>query len=357
MRIILDSDVIIAERSVSSRRFEVLAQHIDKTGASVAMPRIVLQEVSSRRKEHLTAAVDKSLKAHKDIRSYLGERAPLISEVDIEAETQYFLNELARKLRYKEQEIIPYDGKYLEDVALRAINRTPPCSSHGEQIRDAIIWLTVLDIGSSEADKTVIFISEDRTFRDSNDSLKPELAEEATVRGVKLMFFSSLHEFAENHADSISFITKEWILGRVPVKEVLIAGNEIINEGFQSSISWELSSVERGDDMMPTGYLAEISSTVDIVRFFVNVLPNGDLRIEATYDAELEFECEFEYREEPKSERGRWQFNPLTEDMEYETGAVSESNIVTKMLYVYPCVEIGIEILVRNQEVIEWNLL
>ena len=94
------------------------------------------------------------------------------------------------------------------------MQRTPPCTKRGEEIRDTIIWLQALQLVRENPGTTVVFISGNtRQFATKDGELHPTLAAEATVG--RLVYYSSLDAFAKQHATAIEFITSKWIEERI----------------------------------------------------------------------------------------------------------------------------------------------
>jgi len=126
---------------------------------------------------------------------------------------QYFF----RQLEYIYVDEVPYKDLYFNEVINRAIKRIKPCSSKGEEFRDCILWLTILDGIKNRQHDECVFISNDvKDFADdSGRYLHPSLSKELEERCLKLDFFSSLQDFNKTWAVKIDFITSDWLTENV----------------------------------------------------------------------------------------------------------------------------------------------
>ncbi|MFZ2384740.1 MAG: PIN domain-containing protein [Candidatus Omnitrophota bacterium] len=116
--------------------------------------------------------------------------------------------------------------EYLQEIVKRAIYRVKPCTERGEEFRDVLLWLTVLDIARLAKNDELIFISNNiHQFSDGKNSLHSDLFKETENAKLQIKYYQSLDQFIEAHAVKIDFITKDWLSS---VLDVDIIDKEII---------------------------------------------------------------------------------------------------------------------------------
>jgi hypothetical protein len=118
------------------------------------------------------------------------------------------------------------------DVALRGINRLKPASANGEQLRDVLLWMLVLEY-AKESRFGVAFISQNKKDfceKDSN-ALHSDLAKECADLGAKVHFYLDIVEFLQKHSlEQSPFLESQLVPGLTPKElESKIALN-ILNE-------------------------------------------------------------------------------------------------------------------------------
>ena len=198
----------------------------------------------------------------------------------------------------------------MSDIVHRAIKRIRPCSEAGEEFRDALLWLTVLDVASDAQTKEVVFISNDNIFvlkdekqKDSNGrgsnskQLHPELRREAESRNVQIHFFESVESFnrdpiSEKIPEQFQHLTKEMVN--------MLHGPEAALEDFEICIQpEEFIDWARKRGVNPTGKFEIKSIDVWLEDFYAEPYDYDDkederFRIQASYKARFDVEFEIE---------------------------------------------------------------
>jgi hypothetical protein len=208
--------------------------------------------------------------------------------------------------------MLPINKVNLADLVDRCIDRKKPFTENGEQFRDAIIWLNVLELVVSSKEKEVIFISNNKKeFASGDKALNEELQDESEKRKVKIHYFSGLDIFIrESCSIKLDYVTDEWLIN------VFLENN--INDEIESQAQFYESmfvgeEVGRGSNEI----LDQISSisleSVKINKFVTYRLPNNDFFIdvdcgvkaqitavnrvcddEEAYVKEMEYETEYD---------------------------------------------------------------
>lgn len=356
MIVVLDTNIYLSDPGLNSQRLTVLEQYATKTSSSFAMPRIVLEELLSKRRRTIEEADMKVKSLLKSLNNHLLLTQLPDFSISLDDEVAAYKTELFERFYFEDEMVVEYGPDYLTNVLNRAINRIPPCSPKGEEIRDAVLWLTLLDIANTDEEKTVLFISGDRSaFADSPDVLKPELAKECKERGVNVRYFTSLPNFAEALAVKLDFINEEWIQHSISLEEVVGKAEAAIEEAADAMLGLTTHTRERNRES--TGYFNQLSNNITLDHYFVNELADSRFRIEAVYSGEVEVECEITGEKEIEGRSGRWTYNAILDDMEFEEGEPTKWRRFSEMVYVYPYVTITVEILVHEENVLSWNVI
>jgi len=161
MRIILDSNVYVADFRMEGIAFSNLFDFIRKTRSTLVLPRIVREEVVHRYIERFTAQVRETGKSWKLFRYLMLDHDPAEFQ---KPDLKYQVRELRKRLRTPVKGVaIQYcpdvSGVDINEVAIRGIRRIPPASLAGEELRDVIIWYQVLSVSKGAGDMTAFVTS------------------------------------------------------------------------------------------------------------------------------------------------------------------------------------------------------
>ena len=184
MRIILDSNIYVADFRMAGISFSNLFDFIRKTQSTLIIPRIVREEVIQRYIDRFNEQVRQTAKSWKAFQYLMLDREPAKFE---KPELKYQIRELRRRLRVPVKGVITeyfpdVSGVDVNEVALRGIRRTPPASQDGEELRDVLIWFQVLSLAKTKTEITA-FISADAGFWDG-DVLRGQILQDiATSKG------------------------------------------------------------------------------------------------------------------------------------------------------------------------------
>jgi predicted nucleic acid-binding protein len=316
LNIILDTNIIRSDFKLKSAEFSVILDYLTKTNSKVIMTAIAFEELTHLYTSELKKRLEVYQSAVEKINPILSN-VMQIENINIESETSQYLNYLMLKLEFSDSEIIPYKDSYMKEVVHRAINKIKPCSNKGEEFRDTILWLTVLDIAENTNDKQIIFISNNtKEFAsESGQELHADLYEETQRRGVRINYFNSLKHFIKSHASTFSYINEEWINDQINIEEINERFVEIIKKDWSDNLLQRLNS-----DYNTADYINPISAYLSIDEFFVYEKTDGSLYLEVMLSGEVEIEFEHEVDEKVEIEDWdyKYSYNPFTDDYERE---------------------------------------
>jgi len=324
----------------------------------VVVPKIVYDELAAVYEREVVKRSVQFVRAKNSLTSILlKSKVPDVS-ITAKDEVNSYLEHVKRVLEVKDNEIFDYKESYLHDVVNRAINRRRPCTDRGEEIRDAILWHCVLDIAQETGDKRAILISNNtKQFADGTEDLHADLLQESGERGVTVKYFPSLDSFVKHHASQIEFITEEWILERISTDEILRRAPELIESLASIRLSDSLD-----DEEYPTGYInVTHASSLDLDTFYVYEMSDGSFRVEASFEGEIEAECEIEKVTTKEEYDYDWSdayevtFSNGMYDFEPTIRTQRQLKSICK--YVYPCVAITVDIIVREKAITQWHVV
>ena len=216
MRIILDSNVYVADFRMEGIAFSNLFDFIRKTRSTLVLPRIVREEVVHRYIERFTAQVRETGKSWKLFRYLMLDHDPAEFQ---KPDLKYQVRELRKRLRTPVKGVaIQYcpdvSGVDINEVAIRGIRRIPPASLAGEELRDVIIWYQVLSVSKGAGDMTA-FVTSDCGFWDG-ESLKAQIQQDIIGSKAKIEVYKGIDSFIKANSPRHTELTTESATQLVP---------------------------------------------------------------------------------------------------------------------------------------------
>lgn len=289
MDVVLDTNVIHEDFLLRSADFRNLMDYLEKTDSNIMMPKIVLLEIEKKYAEELQKRFSKYNSHKNSLNDFLLDKEVSGGSVDINAEVKKYIAFLTKKFRLNHKTIVNYKPEYMDDVVKRAIERKRPCSDAGEEFRDVLLWLTVLDIlGKSKIhEKSIILISNDKkAFASEEGKLHPQLESELSLKKLNVNYYCSIKDFVRGHASKIDFITKEWLASEVATLD----GD--IERWFERHEEQIIDRVERICDASITSSVDSLNIDVEIGEFYVYERSDGtcsvDLEIYGCLNVQIE---------------------------------------------------------------------
>ncbi len=284
---------------MKSGRFEILLDYARKTGSQIIVPRLVLEELSANYERELASKFGKLLRAKDQVNGMTLDASLPSLELDISGTVAKYVEYVRQRLKLTESSLVEYKEENLRDAITRAVRRRRPCTDRGEEIRDAVLWNSVLDLAAT-AKEHVAFISRNTAqFTEDKSSLHPDLLTEVSDKAVRIAYYPSLEEFGRAHATRIAFATKTWIQAQIKTDDILERGTKLI----ESCVVHKLEHRSTEEEEF-TGYVQLIGGDLEVEEFFVYEMEDGTFRIEATWSGVLEVEYEAEVTEEV----GAWEY-------------------------------------------------
>ena len=330
MLILLDTNLLVSDPAGTSGPMAILLDYTHRTESRILLSALVQDELLANRIRQLESHWGAYVRSAGHVRSFVQAAGTLPNKPDLEKIATEQVAGLRKTLR--SPDVLPVTEAQMREAIRRGIRRVPPCTERGEEIRDAILWLQVLELARKNKTDTVAFISANtRQFASKDGSLLPFLADE--VRPSRLVYYPSLDAFAKQHATAIEFITREWLEARIPDDQV-----------FQKAES-NLETIARRAAGSNAAYVSDVIEEywIELDDFYVYEMEDGTLRVQAYWTATLQVpgdEVEYGYG-----------FNPVTGKEEFHH--MDEYGPESKEVEVV----ITVEAIVRDRNMESWEVI
>jgi hypothetical protein len=212
--IVLDTNIIRRNLKLTDQSFDIILDYLSTTKSCVVLPQIVMEETIGLYKELLRKNLQDLENAHKRLSGLsMGTDYGKVPSMNIEAEADAYRMHLLRRLLICPDDIVPYRNDYLPTLVRRAIERAKPFDANGQQFRDGVLWLSILDYAEKLPEKRLILISNNtKEFcGHTPGQLDETLSREAQSRGIEIEYYSDITDFAKRLATSVTFLDLTWI--------------------------------------------------------------------------------------------------------------------------------------------------
>lgn len=209
MDIFLDSNVWHEDKRLTSTAFSSLCAYLKRTGCSIVLPNLVLEEVLGRYERELRQKCQKAFTAGRDVLRYLIEEGDPESNflplVDTARQVQAFQGRLLEPASGIKTVVFDDSKIDVREVYRRGIKRRRPASHDGEELRDVILWLSVLEYARASKNK-VALVTRDKGFWDA-DAVHPEILEDIATNEVEIFIHKDIESFNRVNALSAKAIS------------------------------------------------------------------------------------------------------------------------------------------------------
>ncbi|MGW9687187.1 PIN domain-containing protein [Flagellimonas sp. 2504JD1-5] len=216
--VVLDTNILRADFLFKSNHFRILKEYLKITNSTLIIPTIVIQELVHLYRLELQTKFE-DLNSLKD---RINRNLLLDSVLDFNPDANINLEEQVFKYQeYIENQLKPFlrqidhEDAFLPELVRRSIEKIKPISRKGQEFRDALLWLTLMNyIKKQKFELKVSFITNNvKDFADETKmALHPDLMKEIMETGISFYFYRSLTDFTQNTAITITDISKEWLV-------------------------------------------------------------------------------------------------------------------------------------------------
>ncbi len=266
--IVLDSNTYIQDLRMNSPRFVALHDYVLKTESEILLFKLVEDEVLANYRRLFQ---EKVLPRWEKFR-------PVLMSEDLSPKPVLALQEqeLQKKLiapmdGLKVMRLSDYSGVDIEQVISRGVNRTPPASSKGEELRDVILWLATLAYARKKKRK-IVFITKDGGFwEEGTDLPASQIVNDMTQTEGLVTLYRTIEAFLAANTLSAKAVDTKWAnelfvnskLSDLVLRRILAAKfpaaslvSQVLNSyEFESGALYELGS---------NAYFAELSFKMSI---------------------------------------------------------------------------------------------
>lgn len=296
MDVALDTNILLADMWLESKKIQALLDFLEKTRSHLLLHDVVLQEFRATAERQWLAALSEQESARRKVERLGLESQPLPdSKHTISSAWERWDQRFHKTIRLRKD--IPLNNELLPEVVRRSINRIPPCNKSGEEIRDALLWLGLLDYCKEKSIPEFAFISANvREFSDGDGSkLAKPLLRDCSMHGLRVAYYTSLDDFLREHARPIEHITTDWISERVPRNKI----QSLVQQHFELRDADEFRLPSYYDDWIPTGWPRIISVEPELADIYIWEYQDEEIVVFLSYfvRVEAELDCQQEIRD------------------------------------------------------------
>ncbi len=195
MRFVFDSNIFCADYLMKGNAFRIFLSSVPRLSARLLVPQVVLDEVKNKYSVTLS---EFSTRIERSLREWnrMTENTRQIGILTITDEVGWYQRYMKEKLNAIGAVIVPYPNSPHEIVSRRAIEKRKPFDDRGSGYRDALIWLTILDLIKAESTNLTLVTANRRDFCEGT-ALHPDLIKDLDALGVDsavISLFVSLEE-------------------------------------------------------------------------------------------------------------------------------------------------------------------
>ena len=209
MKVVLDSNIIIADFWLESTNFKVLFESAKKGDVKIYIPEIVLDEVINKYNQRLEQSklkVDSELKTFKKL-SRTDRKNPLTKTI-IDKSVSDYQNHLKKIIKENSIVVLKYPKTDHKILAHKAMYKLKPFNSNEKGYRDCLIWENIktllTDYESAVTQPELVFVSNNyKDFATSEYELHPDLISELEDEDFdpkSVIVYPKLSEFNDKQA-------------------------------------------------------------------------------------------------------------------------------------------------------------
>lgn len=282
--VVIDTNELRKEWLLKGLKYQLL-EHMQRAGGpwfDVYIPRIVLEELVANHAREVAKVEAAGEQLNRD-RRIVGLSAPTSDPLTFDYRA--YVEE--RFLEHLGFTVLPWTEVPHEEVAMRAVNRTPPFNEKGTGYRDALVWTDVVELARRGRD--VSLVSMDKAFAGEGDVLAPELQAEV-----------------EPLAGSVQLVRdfNRWLITALPWKSVTDLASAVAHSRDAEFYDYYLKS-DFQDGLEPTVEelglrwapykfeLVDVAWSGDFVPVGGSAMEDGTELVEYELGQTVEFKAEF----------------------------------------------------------------
>jgi len=222
MDVILDTNIFLKDPAFKRNHFGELFAYLRRTDSCLVIPTVVREELQQRYRERLSREINAARSSWSSVKALVSLDYTDAAFVDIDKEVQLLGERLKHPAKgVRDSIFLNSEFVNIDELVERGIKRRKPADQNGEQLRDVLVWLFVVDYASRKGCE-IAFLSEDLDFRVSKDhhELHPDLCAEVSAKNLSLSFHTAVSRFVTTHALKKTPLDGPWWSQIVPVKGI-----------------------------------------------------------------------------------------------------------------------------------------
>lgn len=319
MDVAVDTNILLADPWLESQKSRALLDFLDKTRSRLIVHAVVADEFRAVLERNWMGALGEMENAARKA-TRQGLEPPAVDREAVLAAARARLEKAWKSTRWIRTDV-KLNNELLPEALRRSINRIAPCARTGEEIRDALVWLGLIEHCANRKVREMAFISSNsRDFCGPEaGTLAPTLQADVAERKVRLAYYSSLDDFLRDHAAPIAHFTVEWVeerLDGVGVEKMITRYLEYRDpELFR--LSWHY------EEWRPAGYPRIHTVAADLTEIYVWEYSSDETNLFLSFSVRVDGEIRCE-REEGDPERGYYtltEYLPASAELTIEISA------------------------------------
>jgi len=259
MDVIVDSNVLLSDIRMESIKFQNLFDYLRRTGSHFVIPRLVREEVLDKHSRLLTTHSKKVEQAIRELnRLAIGASSKIEfhppSTISAKRSFRKKLTQPAPRIKttiYSNVEQID-----LNEVFLRGVRRQRPANEAGEELRDVIIWLIVLQYAKATG-RQAAFISNDHGFWEG-DSIHSHIQEDIATAKIDISLFRTIEDFVKSSAPSPTLLDATQVSSLLRFKPDIQAIREAAKAALRKRTQGTVVAFEVASFKFSNGVLYEV---------------------------------------------------------------------------------------------------
>jgi hypothetical protein len=203
----------------SANYFVELVTYLKRTNSNLVVPTLVFDELSAKYKRELSQCVKTARDAHESMTRNMMDDWDEFYDPDVNEQVDILRAQVIDPAKgFKSQIVDAYEAISTEEVARRGIQRIRPASAKGEELRDVMLWLFVLEHAKKGK---VVFISDDGDFQGATTiELHTDLIHDIGRAKVEVLYYPSLSKFITENSLTSDRATNEEMAALISFLEI-----------------------------------------------------------------------------------------------------------------------------------------
>lgn len=191
MDVVLDSNAYSSDYGMRSARFLALYSFLKKTAGRLILFKLVHDEVLANYKRDF----DEKVRPRWDkMRAYAVEESTFRFP-DFESQLKAVRTRLSSPEGIETLFVDKYDGINIEEVVRRGIERVPPASSRGEELRDVVLWLAIIAHAKGQKEEIAFVTADSGFWAEDTDEPRGQILKDISEAAVAVRLYRSLDAF------------------------------------------------------------------------------------------------------------------------------------------------------------------